>query len=1762
MTEEPIAVIGMAARLPDAADVDQYWQNLVAGRNSIHRLDRAALLAAGESPELVDDENYVPARPLLADHDTFDNRRFGMSPRDAAVRNPQHRLFLELCHSALEDGGYDPAQHDGTIGVYGGAANDTYATQHVKADAKVFAQLGELVVNVANNPDYLCTFVSYRLGLRGPSLTVQTACSTSLVAIHLAAQALRYGECDMALVGGVEIEMPYGRGYRYVPGGIDSRDGLCRPFDAEGSGTVFGSGGGVVLLKPLSAALADGDDIRAVVLGSAVNNDGPDRLGFTAPGVEGQLRCIAEALSVARVDPASVGYVEAHATATPLGDPVEVDGLNRAFQLVAGRELPSGSIALGAVKSNLGHLGPASGVAGFIKTVLSLQHEQLPPTINFTSVNPRLELERTPFFVNDRLRPWPRRPDAPRRAAVSSFGFGGTNAHVVLEEAPAPTAARAVPPQQPELLVWSAADEEVTDAVAVALADRLAGTDQPALADVAHTLRVGRSALRHRRAVVCRDRQEAVAALRGTLPKDTHRGAAGSRRIVLVLPGQGAQHPGMASELHRMLPGFREPFDQCLAGLSDALGFDLRRVWTEEQRPEEIARTVHAQPLLFAVEYAVARALAGFGVRPDVLLGHSIGELVAGTLAGVIDLPDAVRAVAARGVLMERMPRGAMLAVAADLDQVRAGLIEGIEVSTVNSTGQVVVGGQPADLERYADRLRQQGVPSRLLATSHAFHTSGMQDAADEFQDVLAGMKLRPAESAMVSSATGEPLRDDEAVSPAFWAQQLVRPVLFRDALDRLLADEAALLIETGPHQTLTPVMRRHPQVRSGRHAVVAALPRAGEEATDRHCFLDALGAAWVAGADVNWSGLPTGDARRVPLPGYPYQRQRFWIQAGSVATGGAPDEPADAGPAPAPAASPLLATTTWLPRVQLGATPGEEVASGSTAIVLAPDDSGDAENVVTAAHLVGSEVIRVTAGTGFAVEPTGYRVRPGNPEDLDRMLDAAAGRTEGPLHLVHAWCLTAGQSLDGGFHTVAALLPAAARLRRRYGRDVRVTVLTRGALDVTGAEEIVPRHAMLTALIRSAAEEMPALHVRLLDCAVATDEVLAHALTVDAAPVSAVRGHFLWTSQPTVVRVPDDAASRLIRRGVYLITGGLGGLGAEVAKGMAGTGLRPRLVLVGRHADPADPATAELLAVLRASGAQAEVAAADVADEQRMGELVADLRRRHGRLNGIVHAAGVPGGGLLERRSRAEMEAVLRPKVAGTDVLCAVADRVPELDFLVFFSSRAALEGMLGSADYAAACAYQDATAQRLRSAETFVVSVNWPAWTRVGMAARSSTFAAVRVSSGAAGPTPDRQVWTTTLDPQRDWVVSEHVVGGVPVLPGTGHIDLVVRALRSLRTLGPEDTVELDDVVFARPLVVAGPTEVEVRAVPEQDGPTTVEVWYRPADGAQPTLASRCRVTVSSTERRLVDLAELVDGEELTPPARADSDTFRYGSRWGSITSLRRQGDETWGHLDLPEEYEADLDEHPVHPALLDAATALLIPAIGRPCLPFHYRRLTLFDELPANLVSNLRLRQSGADGVVVDVDLYDTLGRQVAAVAALTLRPLPAGSLAETVPDPELASEPEAQEMGSAVSPAEGVREFLTILRGALPPQVAVVPASLAATFDTVPPTAPPPARVPTVEPTEPTEPTQGRAEPGVGVSADRLAVQIAELWGEALGLDSLRQDDNFFALGGDSLTAVQLMSRLRERLNVEVSVADLFDYPTVEKMVSAVEARRGR
>ena len=882
-----IAIVGMAGRFPGAANIDEFWNNIRQGVVSISPLSDSQLLDSGVSPQLIGDPDYVKARGILDDAEQFEPELFGLTPRDAETSDPQQRVFMECCWQALEDAACDPARYDGRIGVFAGASFNTYMLSSLLQDRAKIEQLvhefqvGQYQTLVGNDKDYLSSRVAYALNLRGPAVTVQTACSTSLVAVVEACESLWQGNCDAALAGGVSISFPQHRGYLYSEGGMVSSDGRCRPFDANATGTVFGSGAGVVMLKRLDDAIAAGDPIHAVIRGAAMNNDGSAKVGYAAPSVEGQATVIRDAISMAGVAADSISYVEAHGTATPLGDPIEAHALAKAFE---SEDKRPASCALGSVKANIGHLESSSGVAGLIKTALALRHAELPPTANFERPNPKLQLDSTPFYVSSELRAWDTE-GSPRRAGVSSLGVGGTNAHVVLEEPPrrnADSHSSASQTSGYQLLPLSGRTPEAVAANAAQLTKHLRQNSLIALADVAHTLAMGRKELEVRRTVVCRDRSDAIESLEALgesmKSEKTKRQAAGP--VVFMFPGQVAESAGMAAALYRNSEIFRTEVDRCAELLLPHLEVDIRDVLCAEgpyvaTAQEMLKRNEVAQTSLFAVEYALAQQWMAWGVQPDAAVGHSLGQFVAATLAGVFTLEDVLALLVERGKLMQAAPAGAMLAVAVPEEEAAKLTSPVIEVASVNGTSRCVLTGTASAIDELEKKLQDEDVMARRLDTTRAFHSHLMEGAAKEFAVHVGKLKLSTPELRCLSNVSGTWMTADEATDAAAWGRHLRHTVRFGDCINTVLKESPdAVFIEVGPGHTLTSFARNAGQPV---HTLTSMTGETDGESSTH--LLGTLGKLWCSGCDVDLSQFATSrGGQRISLPTYAFQRKRYWV--------------------------------------------------------------------------------------------------------------------------------------------------------------------------------------------------------------------------------------------------------------------------------------------------------------------------------------------------------------------------------------------------------------------------------------------------------------------------------------------------------------------------------------------------------------------------------------------------------------------------------------------------------------------------------------------------------------------------------------------------------------------------------------------------------------------------------------------------------------------------------------------------------------------
>jgi acyl transferase domain-containing protein len=1325
-----IAVIGLACRFPGSQDSAAFWTNLRNGVESITVLTEEDLRTAGVQERLYQDSNYVRMRGIIDGIDLFDADFFGVTPKEAELMDPQHRLFLECAWETFEHAGYDPERFGGSIGVYAGSSTSGYLF-NLFPQGVLLQSASDMAGILGVEKDSLPTRVSYKLNLEGPSIAVQTACSTSLVAVHLACQGLLAGECDMALAGGVSINVPQKVGYLYQKSGIASPDGHCRAFDADARGTVGGSGIGIVLLKRFEDAEADGDHILALIKGTAINNDGAQKVGYTAPRVEGQAKVIRAAHVASRIEPESIRYVEAHGTGTPMGDPIEVAALTQAFRTGTDR---NGFCAIGSVKTNIGHLDAAAGIAGLIKTALALSHKQIPPSLHFSSPNPEIDFAETPFYVNTKLTDWSSH-DSPRRAGVSSFGLGGTNAHVVMEEAPVSEHDNHRFDHRRRLIVLSAKSEAALNEMSVRLAAHLQQRTATELADVAYTLQTGRKAFLHRRWVVADNIEATVRVLtRPDFVKTSSR-AGEPRPVVFLFPGQGAQYRTMGRDLYAQEPVFREQVDRCSDALAPHIGLDIKSILFDESTadPERLSRTAFTQPALFVMEYALAKLWMSLNVHPSGMIGHSVGEYVAACLSGVFSLEDALRLVAVRGRLMQSTTSGSMLAVSISEADATALLHAGVDLAAVNAPNQCVLSGAQPTITNLQETLAKKGVQSVRLQVSHAFHSHMMDPILESFNAQVAGVARHAPTIPWVSNVTGDWITADQAQDPSYWTNHLRRTVRFADGIEALCRKPERILLEVGPGQTLRTLAQRQIDRRPVMALASLSKPANGSSATSEHSnFLEAVGYLWATGTAIDWAALYRGERpRRLPLPTYPFERRRFWVEP--IKQAGEPDQ--ITGLTKKPNISDWFYELSW--RRSTTVSQAEAVQEGTWLVFVGERDEG--AGIVRKLESEGRPVVTVSAGERYErLTKSTYSIRPAVREDYHKLIQDLREQDLRPNRVMHCWNLqsihgslsleTFRQAQDRGFHSLLFLSQA---LGSRISMDLTdICVLTSGLHDVTGEETLRPEPAPVDGVCRVIPQEYSNLTCRVVDLEApkneqnllwpsVIDRLLAENTVRKDEPVIAYRGMHRWvqTFQPVKLEHPKGQPALLRTHGVYLITGGLGGIGLQLAEYLVRT-VKARLVLIGRS-KPTEEQTLRLK-TLEELGGEILTVQADVADERQMRFALAQTLERYHALHGVIHAAGIAGGGLIDLKTTEAVETEFAPKVVGAFVLDQVLRNV-SLDFICFCSSLNALTGGVGQSGYCAANATLDALAHAFSKRGSHVISINFDRWNQVGMAAQA---------------------------------------------------------------------------------------------------------------------------------------------------------------------------------------------------------------------------------------------------------------------------------------------------------------------------------------------------------------------------------------------------------------------------------------------------------
>jgi polyketide synthase PksJ len=1375
LTGLEIAVIGMAGRFPGARNIDEFWHNLENGVESITFFSREELEAAGVSSEMYTNPNYVAAAGMLPDKDCFDALFFGYTPKEAEVMDPQVRVFQEVAWEAMEHAGYVPDTYNGLIGLYAGAGGNFYWEAQTVLSGKS-ETVGSFEAALLNNKDFLSSRVSYKLNLKGPSFTLYTACSTSLVAIHLAARALLTGECGMALAGGITALYPDNYGYVYQEGMINSPDGHCRAFDVHSKGTIFGDGVGVVVLKRLSDALEERDMVHAVIKASAINNDGMRKVGFTAPSTSGEAEVIRTAIKIGKIPSESITYIEAHGTGTQMGDTMELDSMKRAFNTKNDKK---GWCAVASVKTNVGHLDAAAGAAGFIKTVLALKQKRIPPGLNFETPNSNFNFASSPFYVNTTLKEW-KNDGYPLRAGVSSFGIGGTNAHVILEEAPEDRRSESQRAdgqkrERPELIVLSAKTETALDKMTENLANHFKKYPDIDLTDVAYTLQMGRKAFKHRRMVVCKDVEDAVNRLQA--PRDSgksHTAKAGDENqpVVFMFAGLGSQYVNMGRDLYEKEPEFRKHMDRCFDILKPLMDCDFKNVLypgiapqsTQSVQRKEIDKKISVisavsavnqvevvQPVVFIFDYTLASLLIKWGISPTSMIGYSFGEYAAACVAGVFSLEDALKLVVTRSRLMGKLPEGAMLSVPLAKEQLLPDLNVYPNLSIAVDNGpSCIAAGPKSEIHTFEKELKRKRIISMPLGSTHAVHSTMMEPILEEFEAAVAAVPLHSPQIPFISNVTGEWITDAEAINPGYWSRHLRETVLFGGGINRLVNENetGAIFLEIGPGRDLSALISRYikdnPNLR-----VINFLRTPSETIADDFYLLNKLGYLWLYGKVADWQALHEGQGERyrIPLPNYPYEKKSIQVEKNLV-TLAPSNQSADSQLLKKPDMADWFYLPGWKPSILPLSLEERDASKQLLTWLIFEDRCGLTGALVTRLGKLNHPVISIKPGDRFEeTADNRYTLNPELPGDYDALFAELRRMGRMPDHILHLWnvgIVKPEQVLHLGFYSLLYIV----RALQHQGseKDVSLTVVTTGMQEVAAEGVQNPEKTTIMGPLKVIPQEHPFIRCRSLDLEMQEPEafpveqwaeLLERELTIEpgaasADPEIAYRGCRRWVRRFESVRLEDIKKSHKIvlplkEKGVYLITGGLGGMGLALAEYLSRE-WQARLILVSRTPLPPcehwkNPADGKVKKVreLESLGAEVMTAAADISQLEQMQEVVDQAEARFGPIDGIIHAAGVLSGRSFQASASLSISACqeqFTAKIHGLLVLeqlfLSRHQRRP-LDFCMIASSIAAVLGGVGFAAYTAGNLFMDAFARKRNHTSPCSlpwIVVNWDSW------------------------------------------------------------------------------------------------------------------------------------------------------------------------------------------------------------------------------------------------------------------------------------------------------------------------------------------------------------------------------------------------------------------------------------------------------------------
>ncbi|EPR13608.1 hybrid non-ribosomal peptide synthetase/type I polyketide synthase [Ruminiclostridium papyrosolvens] len=1353
-----IAIIGMTARFPGADNTEEFFENLKNGIESIEILTDKELEELKVSQELINDPNYVKVRASMRKPEYFDSEFFGYTPEEAKIMDPQMRLLHECAWDSLENAGYNPEQYNGTIGLFvGGTPNPLWESHTILAgeqgiwnDFNSGKSLDAFSKTLLHDKDLMSTRIAYKLNLKGPVITVFTSCSTSLVSVHLAAQSILGGECDVAIAGGVSVYFPKRKGYLYQDGMIVSPDGHCRSFSEEAGGAVFGDGIGLVVLKRLENAIEDGDTIHAIIKGSAINNDGNDKIGYTAPGIEGQSLVIQLAQQMAEVEPESIGYIEGHGSATKLGDSIEIEAMKNAFKNIDKRN----RIAIGSVKTNIGHLNSASGIAGLIKTVLSLKHKMLFPSLHSGESNP--DLENSPFYINDKLKGF-ERGAYPLRAGVSSFGVGGTNSHIILEEPPEEVFENSES-NMPQLLVLSAKTESALQTQTRKLLDFIRGNPDENLSDIAYTLKVGRKPFQYRKMLICSDLKQAINVLEGDVSGENHinvvKAYDRSINIVFMFSGQGAQYINMGIELYRYNSFFRQLIDKCFDILKLQSGRDLKEILYPGDNilytVNKLDETEFLQPVLFIFEYALARLLISWGIKPNMLIGYSLGEITAACIAKVFTLEDALKLVTLRGKLINKTCKGMMLSVPLSKEEIMPFMDSELSLAIDNGLS-CVISGKTEKIEALSREMANRRIICMPLKSTHAAHSHLLDCILDEYREGLKGIVFSPPVYPLISNVTGRLVENNEVSEPAYWVRQIRETVNFSDGIKEILKEQNCVFMEIGPGRDLALLV--HSIITNGKKefngvTVTDLIKTENSEISDIFFVLNRIGRLWLRGININWHNFYKDEKRRrIPLPTYPFESQPYWPDNEYVQVSNS-EMTDNTDIYKEPSLKDWFYVPSWrnVPLIENdGSNHNEPV------VLLFHTSKYSLElRISEVLHEKNCKVIEITLGEVFKkIDPCSYMLNAFDSDNYECLFRELKDDKLNPDTIIHMWSLESNTTHEEdlkkrfdsaqrtGLYSLLNIVKGADKYNR--GNKTNIYIITSNLHEITGQECIEPENATLLSTAKVISQEYLNIGCTCIDLEFgslnnkSTDFIAKQLVNEINAPIGerviAYRGKRRWVQYFEQLDLKEYSGINkyLKAKGVYLISGGLGDLGFNLAKYLI-TSYNAKVAIIGKTLIPErdewdkyivesnDELAGKLkkLKVLEDLGGTILYYSQDISDYDKVLEIVKDIEKKTGEINGVIHTAGVVGKNAKAAKEMDEedFETQFRSKVYGLIVIDKIF-RNKNLDLCLLTSSLSSILGGLGDTAYAAANIYMDYFAQMNRSVGNLNwISVNWETW------------------------------------------------------------------------------------------------------------------------------------------------------------------------------------------------------------------------------------------------------------------------------------------------------------------------------------------------------------------------------------------------------------------------------------------------------------------